>query len=369
MAINKLVDPGEVYVIGQYAIGTSNPTSLYKIGIVQNDRSTESRVDEHQTGNPNRLFIAAKIPSEASYMVEQQMHKTWNSVRVGQEWFNLSNAADLAKVTAEVHALEAQYGPQILQLRSIYYTTPTPGENTTLTPAERTKAEHIRDEAFELTEQMALLKYRIDTYGFQLQIPNGLRPSMDSITSCSIRPSKTEFKDSKLPAALKAAFMTKPRKNKDDFRFNFVGITASIDDLKLDAAHWKNKYPTEYQTWAAEKEAWKVMKATITPLTVNHSILNRTPAAEALHQHYTDARNEFNRLSAMREVLQMECQLLCGDYEKIDAVCTWKRATQTNAFNLPEFKVHHPAEFADPAHQSTSAEGVAFKVNPYKTYR
>lgn len=110
MAINKLVDHGEVYVIGQYEIGTSNPTSLYKIGIVQNDRSTESRVDEHQTGNPNRLFIAAKIPSEASYMVEQQMHKTWNSVRVGQEWFNLSNATDLAKVTGEIHALEALYG-------------------------------------------------------------------------------------------------------------------------------------------------------------------------------------------------------------------------------------------------------------------
>ena len=57
MPINKLVDAGEVYVIGEYNPGTSTPTGRYKIGMTQNDRSTYDRIIEHQTGNPNRLFI------------------------------------------------------------------------------------------------------------------------------------------------------------------------------------------------------------------------------------------------------------------------------------------------------------------------
>ena len=135
MAINKLVDPGEVYVIGQYEFGTNNPTGLYKIGIVQNERSTYQRLPEHQTGNPNRLFIAEHIPSEASYLVEQQMHRKWNSKRVSQEWFDLSAPGDYAQVVADIHSMEGQFGPQIAQLRNVYYQAPITGNNSTLSAA------------------------------------------------------------------------------------------------------------------------------------------------------------------------------------------------------------------------------------------
>ena len=37
---NKLVDAGEVYLVGQYELGTSTPTTLYKIGMAQNDSTT-----------------------------------------------------------------------------------------------------------------------------------------------------------------------------------------------------------------------------------------------------------------------------------------------------------------------------------------
>ena len=137
MSIHKLVDPGQVYIIGQYEVGTTNPTPFYKIGIVQNDRSSEARVNEHQTGNPNRLFIAKKIKCESSYMVEQQMHRKWNGVRIGKEWFNLANPSDLATVEQDINNFDAQYGPKIVQLRPIYYATPTPGDNSTLSPADR----------------------------------------------------------------------------------------------------------------------------------------------------------------------------------------------------------------------------------------
>ena len=368
MSIHKLVDPGQVYIIGQYEVGTTNPTPFYKIGIVQNERSSEARVNEHQTGNPNRLFIAKKIKCEASYMVEQQMHRKWNGVRIGKEWFNLANPSDLATVEQDIKNFDAQYGPKIVQLRPIYYPTPTPGDNSTLSPADRTRAEQIRDDAFLLTERLGLYKYLYSTYEYQLKLANGTQPIMDSVTTATYRPPETKFSTSKLPAKLKAQFMNKPRKNKDDFRFNFVGVTANIDSLKLDDPHWKNKYAAEFATWSTEKAAWAAMDSTIVHASTNYSIRPRTSSDEQLHKKFLDAKDMFELLRVELEVLKLECKILCGSYEKIDDVCTWKRSSQSKEFNLKEFQLKCPAEYADPAHYSTSKEKVSVKVVPYKTY-
>ena len=93
---NKLIDPGEIYIVGQYELGTSTPTSYYKIGMAQNDSTTVGRVKDHQTGNPNRIFIEAIFPCQAVYLVERLMHQKWKDERVSQEWFEF-DAADLAQ--------------------------------------------------------------------------------------------------------------------------------------------------------------------------------------------------------------------------------------------------------------------------------
>ena len=370
MSINKLVDPGQVYVIGQYEVGTTNPTPFYKIGIVQKERTSEERVVEHQTGNPNRLFIAKKIECDASYMVEQQMHRKWNAVRIGKEWFNLANPSDLATVEQDIKNFDAQYGAKIAQLRPIYYATPTPGNNPNLSPADAARAEQIRDDAFLLTERMGLLKFLHNTYEFQIKLANGNQPAMDSVSTAVFQPESSEFKDTKLPPAMRAQYMNKPQKNKDDFRFNFVGIKSNIDDFKLDAGYWKKRYPNEFNDWTAAKEAWKIMDGTIqaNPRATNFTIRPRSASDEALHKKYLDALDEFQRLKVELEVLKLECKILCDSYESIDQVCTWKRAPQSDKFNLQEFKLKQPADYLNQQYYGKKDESVQIKVVPYKTY-
>ena len=247
-------------------------------------------------------------------------------------------------------------------------TGPTPGDNSTLSPADRTRAEQIRDAAFLLTERLGLYKYLYNTYEYKLKLANGTQPIMDSVTTATYRPPETKFSTSKLPTKLKSQFMNKPRKNKDDFRFNFVGVTANIDLLKLDDPHWKNKYAAEFATWSTEKAAWAAMDSTIVHASTNYSIRPRTSSDEQLHQKFLDAKDMFEQLRVELEVLKLECKILCGPYEKINDVCTWKRSSQTNEFNLKEFQLKCPVEYADPAHYSTSKEKVSVKVVPYKTY-
>ena len=182
---------------------------------------------------PIDFSLQKKIECEASYMVEQQLHRMWNGVRIGKEWFNLSKPTDclMLRRTSSIWSQNmVQVWPNFAQFISPHLPS---GENTSLTAADRTRSEQIRDDAFKIVEQMGLLKYKFSTYECQIKLANGTQPSMDSISMAVDRPESSTFKDTKLPKALRKQFMNKPRKNKDDFRFNFVGVKADIGGISL----------------------------------------------------------------------------------------------------------------------------------------
>ena len=368
MAINKLVDPGEVYVIGQYELGTNNPTGFYKIGIVQNERSTYQRLPEHQTGNPNRLFIAECIPSEASYLVEQQMHRKWSSKRVSQEWFDLSAPGDYAQVVADIHSMEGQFGPQIAQLRNVYYQAPITGNNSSLSAADVTLAEQLRDQAFDLLDKMAQLKYKFSTLECQIKSTNGQNACVDSVSTVKITNPFTEFSKSMLPAALRQTYMNKPRKRKQDFRYIYTQSSSEIDSLKLESAFWKNRHPTEFALWETEKAAWKAIEPGITIASVNSVVQPRTSNLETMHAQYVDAIIAYGDLKLQKEVLEIQTKILCNQYEGIENVCSWKRKEQSDEFNLPAFKVLEPAAYADSANQVPRGDTAKPEVIKFKTW-
>ena len=192
MPINKLVDPGEVYVIGEYVPGTNTPTGQYKIGMTQNDRTTYDRMIEHQTGNPNRLFIYGFVWCEASYLVEKMMHNQWNANRIGQEWFTLT-PAELVQVMADIAAFDAQYSPNIVAIRQYYYATPNPGDHPGLTAAQMTRAQTLRDDAYDVCKDMAELKFEYEALKYDLLVMNGVNAVVDSLQKSRLVPQPLSF--------------------------------------------------------------------------------------------------------------------------------------------------------------------------------
>lgn len=82
--------PGEIYFIGERDHQTGVTSPYYKIGIVRSDenRTSEDRLREHQTGNPRPLFIHTIIPCELVERVETLMHGLQARHRLGgSEWF------------------------------------------------------------------------------------------------------------------------------------------------------------------------------------------------------------------------------------------------------------------------------------------
>lgn len=95
MAINQT--PGEIYFIRERDLLTHHTTDYVKVGLVRekDDRGSEERLLEHQTGNPRELYIHEVVKTPAVSAVEGMLHGLFAAHRVSGEWFDF--AADVLK--------------------------------------------------------------------------------------------------------------------------------------------------------------------------------------------------------------------------------------------------------------------------------
>ena len=91
MAIN--LTPGEIYFIREKDLLTKEVSSYVKVGLVREgeDRGSEERASEHQTGNPRQLFVEKIVKTEAVSAVENMLHDHFANQRVSGEWFDFDN--------------------------------------------------------------------------------------------------------------------------------------------------------------------------------------------------------------------------------------------------------------------------------------
>ena len=67
---------GEIYFLGERDLKSGKDTGFVKIGLVREKdaRDTESRLKEHQTGNPRLLHVVKVVKTP---VVETQSSRTW----------------------------------------------------------------------------------------------------------------------------------------------------------------------------------------------------------------------------------------------------------------------------------------------------
>lgn len=90
MAINQT--PGEIYFIRERDFLSHETTNYVKVGLVRekDDRDSEERLLEHQTGNPRELFIHHIVKTPAVSAIEGLLHGLFAQHRVSGEWFDFT---------------------------------------------------------------------------------------------------------------------------------------------------------------------------------------------------------------------------------------------------------------------------------------
>ena len=83
---------GEIYFIRETDKLTKRESSYIKIGLIREgeDRTSEDRALEHQTGNPRKLFVESIIKTPSVTEIENIIHNLYAEERIYGEWFDFS---------------------------------------------------------------------------------------------------------------------------------------------------------------------------------------------------------------------------------------------------------------------------------------
>ena len=86
---------GELYFIRENDVRTGELTPYVKIGIVRDkagdDRDSNDRALEHQTGNPRKLFVESIIKTPSVTEIENIIHNLYAEERIYGEWFDFTS--------------------------------------------------------------------------------------------------------------------------------------------------------------------------------------------------------------------------------------------------------------------------------------
>lgn len=109
--------PGTLYVIGEEDIFGGAPSPYFKIGIVRDERTPESRLKEHQTGNPRKLVIRESVSVAAVEYLETHLHHRLATRIAFSEWFRLTDS-DYQLLVSTARELATELESQVPLVKS-----------------------------------------------------------------------------------------------------------------------------------------------------------------------------------------------------------------------------------------------------------
>ncbi|MAG04563.1 MAG: hypothetical protein CL406_08155 [Acidimicrobiaceae bacterium] len=299
------ITPGELYFVGEEDLIDGTLTPLVKIGLVREneDRTSEERAREHQTGNPRHLRVLHVQPSPAVREIEKVLHAEFAPSRIGGEWFHLPGAElEMAIERATVYIEEAKESWPALQASEDLKAKTSNGQS--LTPDAATLGLHRR--LLDVRKQQDAAKKA------QEEIKQALIEAMEEAAEGSPyikikAPSKKFNRAAFTTAHPELAERYTVEKHRFSRRFNTSGLRGHVSDIPRD-----NPKLSEH-------------------LATVHESLEAGDPASVLHLQYLELLALWGPLDWERDLLEAGLQAACQKYDEIADVCTWPSSSSTTS--------------------------------------
>lgn len=346
MAIN--LTSGEIYFIREKDLLTKEITSYVKVGLVREgeDRGSDERASEHQTGNPRQLFVEKIVKTQAVSAVENMLHDHFANHRVSGEWFDfnkgqLQECINMAEIFADDAKLSVANFSRAKELKDIVSTQVKiePTWEAIELHIEYLEAETSLNHCQELSSQIreifveALDDPDINVDHIVKKQEKKVRLVFDKVAFELAHPEiYSMYLGEKL--TISGTFrMVRPK----DFAANLNVINPELDDFS------KN-----LEIALSEVKSNKRSKESL------HSLNLRLLALESTAEW---------RLEKAKAAIQV----LCGDNAEIEGICKWARTLKSKAtFDDKKLKEEHSELYASFCHEVKGATAII--VNPKKPY-
>jgi hypothetical protein len=344
-----ILTSGEIYFIGEFDLKSGQRTEYVKIGIVRHgakeERTSEDRLLEHQTGNPRRLEIIHTVTTDAVEAIETNLHYRFARHRVYGEWMRLDSKL-LEEAKSEAESLRDQLATHMKIFQRADELKNQESNEEKLAPT--IDSEYWFGKYQDSKVMSKACDEAIDKYNALLEVAAEEGEEVAEFVTVQERAGARRF-DQKFfmekHPDIYAKFVTKERSIKGRFLVTSVKKwSRSLDEISPDLNSILNQFNSELDQIKGNK--------------ITSSLHNLYLGVLSM-QAYADWENQ---------LAAAQLKNLCGNNEGIEGICTWKRAEQFDEkFDRKAFMESYPdlvEEFT-----TTSAPTKAVIIEPKAAYK
>lgn len=313
---------GEIYVITEMDPRTRTETDYCKIGIVREkeDRDSNDRAKEHQTGNPRELVVSQRIPTQIVEAVETTLHHLYAPQRISGEWFYMTQPEReaMTKVAVEL-AAQAEKSAADMKVAADLKAVPSNGT------------------VIEADEQAVATYGTLCRLQFRVKCLDDLKAKIAGVLVEEIKEQGGKTK----------VGTVQQRRGREVF--DEKGFAAAFPEL---VAAFTSTTSTVSARFSLAKSEYAEVDADVADLqgqvTAAVGIKEtgaRSARLHALHLQIMSAGAlaEWGAGNATAHI-----QVLCGENQGIAGVCTWKREVKSKStLDKKALKLTHPAEYGE----------------------
>ena len=334
-----ILTPGQLYFINEQDTQTGVRSNYYKIGIVRDadDRDSENRLLEHQTGNPRKLCIVETLSMPAVEAVETNLHYLFASKRVMGEWMCFTDD-ELKQAIAKAKELAVQMQENIKDFEKAEKLKKVVS-NSKILPSTP-EAEELYATIMNFKEVVSSCKEVLAMY--QDYIREAIAKGVDvrAKANLQIRAGAKKFDpklfESKYPDlyrkySISTASITGAFRAKQDKNWSF-----DISTLE----------PEQVELLADFKKQLKIADHTM-------------ETGFVLHSKHLGALEIEKYAEWESQMANTKLRVLTGEAEGIEGICTWKRELkETISLDKEKLKAEQPNEYNDCMVQGAETEAL-----------
>jgi hypothetical protein len=335
--------PGSLYFMRERDHVTGDISAYVKIGLTRDDRTSESRKGDHQTGNPREIIVIEELVSPAISELETQMHARHAIDRITGEWFalnetQLSDAYLLAQKLAKNLEKHLPGLQKVEQIASVLSTEEEIKPDSTLLDIHEvyktnaTELMAVEDELREIKE--TLRDFAKNTGG------------INGVAGWRISAPRPKVDEKRL------------QKDLPEIHSSFTSSETST------ASRFTVTKPRRTKTTAEKVEKEDVANP---PLDKLNFLVDRDKTIENLHARHLILLARQGELSWEKDFIETQLKVSCGNAKSIEGICSWPRLESIKSkFDKRSFTNTHP-DLAD-SYIFTPSPTYSFIVNEFHPY-
>ena len=333
---------GEIYFLGEIDLRTERETGFVKIGLVREKdaRDTESRLREHQTGNPRMLHVVKVVKTPIVERVETTLHGKFATSRVSGEWFNF-NDISVETAIAEANALSKNAKASIEEISQ----------------AEILKSKKSTAKMVSSNRETMKLYQDYLRINFQLKECKELSKHIQEVLH---QASLNKIEIDHLIEVQKR----KPaqRFSEELFAEKFPKIYSQYVETVIEIKQrftWGSAKDIEFDLQKLNRDLFELVSEASS---LSKAALTRTNAADKLHYLYLTILTHQSPLEWKKDLIEAKVKSACGLASGIEDICKWNRVQEERKkLNREAVKESHLKKYEDCFVLSKATEAVVVR--------